>query len=267
MTFIIINGEIDLSVASVMGLSACTFGWLYHAGMPAGFAIVVVMVVGFACGAFNGFFITRLGIPSLVVTLSTLIGYRGLARVLVEDRGIGQFPAWFDALGQQPLLGPFPLSLIIFFVLFIILGFVLHFSGFGRRVYVIGNNAEAATYSGVDVAEIKMKLFIASSTISALAGLLFAARVGAIRGDVAQGFELDIITIVLLGGVSIFGGSGSLLGTLLSILIVLSLRNGMDLANITGHIQTGLIGLLLILSVLIPNAKTYLSRFLQTKPL
>jgi rhamnose transport system permease protein len=261
MTFIIINGEIDLSVASVMGLSACTFGWLFHAGVPAGFAIVIVMAVGVVCGVINGVFITRLGIPSLVVTLSTLIGYRGLARVLVEDRGINQFPQWFDALGQQPLLGPFPLSLIIFFVLFVILAVVLHFSGFGRRVYVIGNNAEVATYSGVDVPKIKMQLFVASSTISALAGLLFAARVGAIRGDVAQGFELDIITIVLLGGVSIFGGSGSLLGTLLSILIVLSLRNGMDLANITGHIQTGLVGLLLILSVLIPNAKTYAGRF------
>jgi rhamnose transport system permease protein len=261
MTFIIINGEIDLSVASVMGLSACTFGWLFHAGVPAGFAIVIVMAVGVVCGVINGVFITRLGIPSLVVTLSTLIGYRGLARVLVEDRGINQFPEWFDALGQQPLLGPFPLSLIIFFVLFVILAVVLHFSGFGRRVYVIGNNAEVATYSGVDVARIKMQLFVASSTISALAGLLFAARVGAIRGDVAQGFELDIITIVLLGGVSIFGGSGSLFGTLLSILIVLSLRNGMDLANITGHIQTGLVGLLLILSVLIPNAKTYAGRF------
>ena len=261
MTLIIINGEIDLSVASVMGLSACTFGWLFHAGVPAGFAIVIVMAIGVVCGLVNGVFITRLGIPSLVVTLSTLIGYRGLARVLVEDRGINQFPQWFDALGQQPLLGPFPLSLIIFFVLFVVLAVVLHFSGFGRRVYVIGNNAEVATYSGVDVAKIKMQLFVASSTISALAGLLFAARVGAIRGDVAQGFELDIITIVLLGGVSIFGGSGSLLGTLLSILIVLSLRNGMDLANITGHIQTGLVGLLLILSVLIPNVKTYAGRF------
>ena len=261
MTFIIINGEIDLSVASVMGLSACTFGWLFHAGVPAGFAIVIVMAIGVVCGLVNGVFITRLGIPSLVVTLSTLIGYRGLARVLVEDRGINQFPQWFDALGQQPLLGPFPLSLIIFFVLFVVLAVVLHFSGFGRRVYVIGNNAEVATYSGVDVAKIKMQLFVASSTISALAGLLFAARVGAIRGDVAQGFELDIITIVLLGGVSIFGGSGSLLGTLLSILTVLSLRNGMDLANITGHIQTGLVGLLLILSVLIPNVKTYAGRF------
>lgn len=186
MTFVIINGEIDLSVASVMGLSACAFGWLFQAGMPAGWAIIVVMALGVVCGAVNGYFITRLGIPSLVVTLSTLIGYRGLARVLVEDRGIGQFPQWFDALGQQPLLGPFPLSLLIFVALFIVLTVVLHFSGFGRRVYVIGNNAEVATYSGVDVAKIKMRLFVASSTIAALAGLLFAARVGAIRGDLLK---------------------------------------------------------------------------------
>jgi len=258
MALIIINAEIDLSVASMMGLSSCAFGWLFLVGAPVPVAMLAAVLVGFLGGAFNAFWITRIGLPSLVVTLAMLIGYRGLARVLVEDRGITDFPEWFDALGQQPILGPFPLSLIIFFVLLVVLVAVLHGSGFGRYVYIIGKNAEMARYSGVNVQRVKTILFIASGTIAALAGLLFAARVGAVRGDVALGFELDIITMVLLGGVSIFGGSGSLFGVLLSILIVLNLRNGMALANITGHLQTGVIGSLLILSVLVPNIQQFL---------
>ena len=253
MSFIIINAEIDLSVGSMMGLSACAFGWLFQQGVPVPAAIILVLILGIIGGAFNGFWITKIGLPSLVVTLAMLIGFRGFARVMVEDRGITDFPEWFDALGQQPLIGPFPLSLIIFFVLLVIAIIILQFSGFGRYVYVIGNNREVARYSGIKVLRVKMILFVASGMISALAGLLFAARVGAVRGDVALGFELDIITMVLLGGVSIFGGSGSIFGVVLSILIVLNLRNGMALANITGHVQTGVIGVLLILSVLIPN--------------
>ena len=257
MTLVILNAEIDLSVASMMGLSACAFGWLFLQGVPVPLTIIAALLVGALGGAFNAFWITKIGIPSLVVTLAMLIGFRGLARVLVEDRGITDFPEWFDALGQQPLLGPFPLALIIFFVLLVVLIIVLHFTGFGRYVYVIGNNAEVARYAGVNVPRVKAILFIASGTVSALAGLLFAARVGAVRGDVGLGFELDIITMVLLGGVSIFGGSGSMVGVLLSILIVLNLRNGMALANITGHLQTGVIGLLLILSVLVPNIREF----------
>jgi rhamnose transport system permease protein len=253
MTFIIINAEIDLSVASMMGLSACTLGYLYEQGAPIWVAFLVGLLVGVLGGAFNGFWIAVVGLPSLVVTLSMLIGYRGLARVLVEDRSIGNFPHWFDTLGQQPLVGPFPLALIIFFVLVVVAVVILQYSGFGRYVYVIGNNRDVARYSGVKVRRVKMILFIASGTIAALAGLLFAARLGAVRGDIALGFELDIITMVLLGGVSIFGGSGSIYGVLLSILIILNLRNGMSLANITGHVQTGVIGVLLILSVLVPN--------------
>ncbi len=253
MTFIIINAEIDLSVASMMGLSACTLGWLHEQGVPIPVAFLIGLLVGVLGGLFNGFWIARVGLPSLVVTLAMLIGFRGMARVLLEDRSIGDFPKWFDALGQQPLIGPFPLAMIIFFVLLVIAIIILQYSGFGRYVYVIGNNREVARYSGVKVQWVKMILFVASGTIAALAGLLFAARLGAVRGDVALGFELDIITMVLLGGVSIFGGSGSLFGVLLSILIVLNLRNGMSLANITGHVQTGVIGVLLILSVLIPN--------------
>jgi rhamnose transport system permease protein len=253
MTFIIINAEIDLSVASMMGLSACTLGWLHEQGVPIGLAFVIGLVVGVLGGAFNAFWISSVGLPSLVVTLAMLIGYRGLARVLLEDRSIGNFPDWFNALGQKPLLGPFPLALILFFVFAVIAIVILHYSGFGRYVYVIGNNREVARYSGVKVRRVKTTLFIASGMIAALAGLLFAARLGAVRGDIGLGFELDIITIVLLGGVSIFGGSGSLYGVLLSILIVLNLRNGMSLANITGHVQTGVIGVLLILSVFVPN--------------
>jgi len=252
MTFVIINGEIDLSVASVMGLAACAFGWLVQEGMPAGWAIPLVLGIGALCGAFNAVFIVALGLPSLVVTLATLIAFRGMARILVEDRGIGDFPAWFDRLGQQPLAGPFPLALILFAVLTVIAFVILQRTAFGRRVYFIGSSREVAAFSGVDVGRVKAAIFVASGLVSALAGLLYAARVGAVRGDVALGFELDIITIVLLGGVSIFGGVGTITGTLLSILIVLNLRNGMALANITGHIQTGVLGVLLILSVMVP---------------
>ena len=268
MAFIIINGEIDLSVASVMGLASCLLAFLHEQGVPLPAAIVVTLTVGVIVGAFNGFWISVVGLPSLAVTLAGLIGYRGVARILVEDRSIGNFPEWFNRLGQQPLLDPLPLASIIFFILLVVAVVVLQYSAFGRYVYVIGNNREVARYSGVKVRRVKMMLFIASSTIATLAGLLLAARLGAVRGSTAEGFELDIITMVLLGGVSIFGGSGTLVGVGLSILLVLNLRNGMSLVNITSNTQTGVIGALLILSVLIPNwgqdARGLLSRRRRT---
>ena len=253
MTMIIINGEIDLSVASIMGLAACVLAFLWGRGVALPLGLAAAMVVGILAGAFNGFWIAKVGLPSLAVTLAGLIGYRGAARILLEDRSLGDFPDWFDRLGQQPLLGPLPLAIIVFFVLYFVTLIILQYSGFGRYVYVIGNNRDVARYSGVKVARVKMTLFVASGAAAALAGLFFAARLGAVRGDLALGFELDIITMVLLGGVSIFGGTGSLIGVGLSILLILNLRNGMALANLSGHIQTGVIGTLLILSVLVPN--------------
>jgi rhamnose transport system permease protein len=253
MTLIIINGEIDLSVASVMGLAACVLAAVHEQGAPLAVGFVAALGVGALCGAFNGFWIAHVGLPSLAVTLAGLIGYRGVARILVEDRSIGAFPAWFNRLGQQPLVGPLPLSLVIFFLLLALALVVLQSSAFGRYVYVIGNNREVARYSGVNVRRVKLILFTASGLVAALAGVLLAARLGAVRGNTAEGFELDIITMVLLGGVSIFGGSGSLAGVALAILIVLNLRNGMSLVNITSNAQTGVIGAILILSVLIPN--------------
>jgi rhamnose transport system permease protein len=253
MAFVIINGEIDLSVASVMGLAAATFAVSVENGMAAPFAVALTILVGIAVGLFNGFWVAYVGMPSLVVTLAGLIGYRGAAYVLLEDRSVGNFPAWFTALSQKPLLGPLPFSMVFYFILLILAIVLLQYTGFGRYTYVIGNNREVARYSGVKVKRIKMMLFVASATTAAIAGLLYAARLGAVRGSTGDGFELDIITMVLLGGVSSFGGTGTMVGVLLSTLIILNLRNGMGLLSLTGHIQTGIIGSLLILSVLLPN--------------
>lgn len=252
MAFVIINGEIDLSVASIMGLAACAFGWLFEAGVPAPLAVLLCLLAGAACGGFNAFWIVRFGLPSLVVTLATMIAFRGVGRVLVEDQSIGDFPDWFERLGQQPILGPFPLGLLIFFALAVAAWVVLQRTAFGRKVTFIGANRAVAEYSGIEVGRVKATIFVVSGTVAALAGLLYAARLGAIRGDIAQGFELDIITIVLLGGVSIFGGVGTITGTVLAIFIVLALRNGMALVNMTGHLQSGVLGFLLILSVMVP---------------
>ena len=261
MTLIIINAEIDLSVASIMGLAAAVLAFMHTQGQPFWLAIVVSLLIGAAVGAFNGFWVAFAGLPSLVVTLAGLIGYRGVARILVEDESIGEFPDWFDALGQQGTLGSMPLGLLLFFIGVVIVWVILQRSGFGRYIYVIGNSADVARYSGVDVKRVKMILFVVSGIVAALAGVLLAARLGAVRGNTALGFELDIITMVLLGGVSIFGGSGTLTGVVLAILIILNLRNGMSLVNISGNTQTGVIGLLLILSVLVPNWLDALQRW------
>ena len=173
--------------------------------------------------------------------------------MLVEDRSIGDFPRWFDRLGQDDLVGPLPAALILFALLFAAGWVILHRAATGRVLFVIGDNAEVARYSGVDVARTRLLLFMASSLVAGVAGILFAARVGTVRGDLANGFELEIITIVLLGGVSIFGGAGRMSGVLLAVLIVLNLRNGFGLANVGGNAQTGVIGAILIGSVIAQN--------------
>lgn len=253
MTFVIINGEIDLSVASVMGLAASILAATYEAGwsIPAGFALA--LVAGVICGALNGYFITYLGMPSIVVTLAGLITYRGVARILLEDRSVGGYPAWFTGLAQEGFIGPFPITIFLFLLMFAVCFVILGRTAFGRYVYVIGNNRAGAEYAGLQVRRVKMLIFIFTGLMAAFAGLMYTARLGNIRANAAEGFELDIITIVLLGGVSIFGGKGTLLGVGLSLLVVLNIRNGMSLANISGNVQTSIVGALLILSVLIPN--------------
>src|ERR687891_1229794 len=253
MTFVIVNGEIDLSVAAVMGFAASVLGALYAGGTPFGLAVVIALLAGAAAGFIHGVFVAKLGLPSLVVTLAGLIGWRGAARILLEDRSSGDWPEWFDRLGQTPLVGRLSFALILFVVLIVVGGVLLQRTALGRVVYVIGNNPEVARYSGINVARVKLALLTTSGLISAVAGVLFAARLGSVRANLAEGFELDIITMVLMGGASIFGGSGSMVGVGLSIFIILNIRNGLGLARVPVSTQTGVIGGLLILSVLVPN--------------
>ena len=260
MTFVIVNGEIDLSVAAVMAFSASVLAALHASGAPFGLAVGLALLAGAGAGLFQGFFVARMGLPSLTVTLAGLIGFRGAARILVEDESIGDFPEWFDRLGQDALIGRLTFGILLFLIGIAMAGVVLQRTPFGRSLYVIGDNAEVARFSGINVARTKLMVMTSSGLVAGLAGVHYAARLGSVRGDLAQGFELDIITMVLLGGVSIFGGSGNLVGVGLSMLIILNIRNGLGLARVAITTQVGVIGALLILSVLVPNVASRLAR-------
>jgi rhamnose transport system permease protein len=254
MTLIIIAGEIDLSVASVLGLASVVLGLLWERGYPMWLAIGVALLVGLVAGGFNGLLVTRLALPSLVVTIGTLALYRGLAYVVLGDQAVSSFPTAFTNLGFGTIPGTeIPWSSLIFAILAVIFGVVLHFGRWGRQIYAMGNNKEAARFSGINVGRVKLILFMLSGVIAALAGVIFTARFSSARPDNAVGFELYVVTVVLLGGVNIFGGRGSLLGVVLAIFIVGVLQNALSLVNISGDIQSLAIGLLLILSVLGPN--------------
>jgi rhamnose transport system permease protein len=254
MTLIIIAGEIDLSVASVLGLASVVLGLLWQSGYPIWLAIGVALLVGLAAGCLNGLLVTQLALPSLVVTIGSLALYRGLAYVVLGDQAVSNFPTSFTNLGFGTIPGTeIPWSALIFAILVVIFVVVLHFSRLGRQLYAMGNNKEAARFSGINVSRVKLMLFILSGVIAALAGVIFTARFSSARPDNALGFELAVVTVVLLGGVNIFGGRGSLLGVVLAIFIVAILQNALSLVNISGDIQSLALGLLLVLSVLGPN--------------
>jgi rhamnose transport system permease protein len=260
MTLIIIAGEIDLSVASVLGLSSVVLGILWQSGHPLWLAIGAALLVGLVAGCLNGLLITRLALPSLVVTIGSLALYRGLAYVVLGDQAVSSFPTSFTNLGFGTIGGSeIPWSGLIFAILAVIFGVILHFSRVGRQLYAMGNNKEAARFSGINVSRVKLLLFILSGVIAALAGVIFTSRFSSARPDNAVGFELTVVTVVLLGGVNIFGGRGSLLGVALAIFIVAILQNVLGLLNISGDIQSLMIGLLLIFSVLGPNVARRIS--------
>lgn len=255
MVFVIITGGIDLSVASTLAVTASFMGMLFMSGWNIWVAAGLALLLGLTCGAFNGFLIARVKLPPLVVTLGTLAFYRGMAYVLLGDEAARGYPDAFTFIGQGRIFGDWkvPFSLLLFAVMAVIFGVLLHRTPFGRMTYAIGNNETASRYSGVPVARIKLTIYMLSGLLSALAGIVLASRFGSTRPDIGLGLELDAITATVLGGVSILGGSGTMVGAVLSLIVIAELRFGMGLVNVPGQVQGVVVGMLLILAILMPN--------------
>ncbi|MBE2233130.1 MAG: ABC transporter permease [Anaerolinea sp.] len=260
MVFIIITGGIDLSVASNLAMCASFMGWLFMRGVPIWPAALAALLLGATGGLFNGLLVARVKLPPLVVTLGTYAFYRGVAYVLLGDQAARGYPAGFTFIGQGKLPGTLiPFSVALFIVLAIVFGLVLHRTTFGRTLFAIGNNENATAYSGVPVARTKIIVYTISGLMAGLAGIVLAARFGSTRPDIGLGLELAVITAAVLGGVDINGGIGTMGGAVLSLLLIGLLRFGMGLLNIQGQVQGMVIGLLLILSILLPNVARNLS--------
>jgi rhamnose transport system permease protein len=254
MVLLIIAREIDLSVASILALSSVLFGVMVEAGWPLPVAITLTLVGGALCGAFNGVLVTRLGLPSLVVTLGTMAMYRGIGYIILGSGSVNDFPVSVTDFGINTLGdSPIPWTIIPFFVLAPVFAFILQGSVVGRRIYALGGNPSVALYSGVRIARIRFGLFVASGFVCAVAGLVFTARLANARANNALGLELDVITIALLGGISVFGGRGTLTGVFWALLLIATLRNVLGLSQIGGDAQGTVIGLLLIVSLLLSN--------------
>lgn len=253
LTFVIIGGQIDLSVASVMALVVCIVANLYrylHLTLLAGFPIGIA--IGFLLGSINGVLVTRFKLPSIIVTIGTLALFRGTAQILLGDYSIGKFPRWFVGVDQRTV-GGIPIPLIIFALITIIAALVLRRTVFGRQVFAIGTNERAARFTGIPVKRVKFLLFAVSGAVSAFAGLMMMSRLAVARFDMATGGELDVVTIVLLGGADINGGSGNVIGTFIAFLVIVTLRTGMTVANVKIEDQLTVLGGLLILAIVISN--------------
>ncbi|MCG8353259.1 MAG: ABC transporter permease [Chloroflexales bacterium] len=253
MTMIIITGGIDLSVGSIFAWSAVMLGFSWQLlGLPLPVAALVCLLTGAAAGALNGVLIAYLRVPPLIVTLATLAIYRGFSFGISQARSARGFPEAFFFWGQGNI-GPLPTQLVILLVFVFVSALVLTRTGLGRAVYAIGSNEVAARFSGIPVERVKLSLYTFSGLMAGLAGFIFTSRVTTTRADAGTGLELDVIAAVVLGGTSIYGGSGSILGTVLGLLIITLLRNGLLLTGVKGDATVVVIGTVLILAVLINN--------------
>lgn len=253
MTFVIILGDIDISVGSTVALSSVCMGVLYNKGISMVLAIAACFAVGALCGLINGLLVVKFKeLSSTIITLSTMIIYRGIAYIILEDQAAGKFPKWFSFLGWG-YVGKIPFILIIFTIFAVIYGLLLHKTNFGRRVYAIGNNITASRFSGVQVDKIKIIIFTLAGIMSAVTALFLTSKMGSTRPNVASGYELDVIAMVVLGGISTAGGKGRIIGAIISIFLIGFLRYGLGLFNVKAQVLLIIIGLLLIFAVMIPN--------------
>jgi rhamnose transport system permease protein len=261
LTLIIMTGEIDLSVAAMLGLSCSLLGYLFEHGVEIWLAMIICLAVGAVGGALNGALVTRLGLPSIAVTIGTLTMFRGIAEIILGSSSVTGFPAYLTKIGVSPVTGTkISYGFAIFIVLAVVYAIVTHATPVGRSIYAIGLQEEAAFFSGIRVKRIKFTLYVLSGVVCAFVGILYTFENATSRYDAGTGLELNVVAVVLFGGVSIFGGRGSIGGVVLSVLIVGSLGEILTQTNVSAEAQNMIIGILLLISVLVPNGADGLRR-------
>lgn len=252
MTQVLLLGDIDVSVASIMIVSCAATGWAFGKGLPDFAAVFCGVAVGALCGAFNGILIAKLKMPSVIVTIATAMLFRGILEILLNGKTLDTFPEWFSTLAWQDLGGIVPYSAILFVAASIIFAIVLHKTTFGRKIYAIGNAQTTARYSGIKVDGIRITVFTVMGITAALSGILFVGRLGGISSSMGKGFELQVIAIAVLGGVSTNGGIGNIFGPAVAAFIMAFLNKTLDLIGVHANIQKIITGVILLIAVLIP---------------
>ncbi len=252
MALLIIAGEIDLSVAAIIALASTAMGAAAHAGVGTPGLVAIGIGTGVGCGVVNGVLVAGLRLPSIVVTIGTMSLFRGIAYIVLGDKAYGGYPASFAYFGQGYVLWVFSFEFALFGILAILFAVLLHATNFGRRVYAVGNNEFAARYSGINVERIKFMLFLLTGLMSGIAAVCLTSRLGSTRPSIAQGWELEIVTMVVLGGVSILGGSGTIGGVVIAAFLMGLVTFGLGLLNVPGIVMSIFIGLLLIVTITLP---------------
>jgi rhamnose transport system permease protein len=252
MALLIISGEIDLSVASIIALASTFMGMALQFGAGTPGLVATGIVTGVACGAFNGILVTRLGLPSIVVTIGTMSFYRGISFIILGDQAFKGYPESFAYFGQGYIWWVVPFEFVLFLICAALYYVLLHRTDFGRHVFVIGNNPVAARFSGVRVERVKFILFCLTGLMSGIASVLLTSRLASTRPSIAVGWELEVVTMVVLGGVSILGGSGTIQGVVLAAFIIGLVTFGLGLLNVPGIVMSIFIGALLIVVIALP---------------
>lgn len=254
LTFVVVAGEIDISVASTLAVSVVSFAQVWSSGVNVWLAALVGLAVATALGLANGLLVGVLNLPSLAVTLGTLAAFRGIAFVILGGEGITNLPSGYTNIGNGYIASStVPVPLVVLLVFAVALVFLLHATRFGRYLYAIGANREAARFSGIPVNRVRVTIFALAGLMAGIAGVVYVGFFGSARADAADGSLLDVVTAVVLGGVDIFGGSGTIPGVLLALILIATLRNGMQLANLGGDTQNIVIGSILLAAILAGN--------------
>ncbi|CUW94843.1 MULTISPECIES: ABC transporter permease [Rhizobium/Agrobacterium group] len=252
MALLIIAGEIDLSVAAIIALASTAMGAAAQMGAGTPGLVAIGIGTGLLCGAFNGFLVAGLKLPSIVVTIGTMSLFRGISYMVLGDQAYGKYPADFAYFGQGYVFWVISFEFVLFIAMAILFAVLLHATNFGRQVYVIGNNPFAARFSGIPVERVKFILFLLTGLMSGIAAVCLTSRLGSTRPSIAQGWELEVVTMVVLGGVSILGGSGTIAGVVIAAFVMGLVTFGLGLLNVPGIVMSIFVGLLLIITIAIP---------------